>query len=345
MKNDMDWDLILGHLQGSNNLQDQQKFHTWLDQDGKNRELMEKLQKIWNSPDEQMPDPDTDSAWQGVIEKAGIDLREGKNESVLRLITRPRIILDQLLGNKMLRLAAVVIFAAVLSFLAYNWNRPLVLQELRVPLAQKMTVTLSDGSKIVLDAGSYLEYPEEFRSAERQVYFNGEGYFEVNGDPDKPFVIHTGESIIRVLGTRFNIRTWPYNKLRRVSLTVVEGLVSFQADGAVSEKNTVVVSEREYSELLENQPPTMPKSVNIEEYISWVNREINFRNAPLREVLDQLERWYDIQIELEDHSLAKNRVALFVDNKSLQDILEVIALMNNMQYEQKGRTILFKKPM
>ena len=345
MNKNMDWDLILGYLEGSNNPQDNQKLHDWLNQDRNNQELMEKLQKIWNSPDEQRPVPDTDSAWQEVIEKAGIDISKEKPESVIRLNNPPRSVFNQLFGNKILKLAAVIIFASIISFLAYQWNNPVILQELRVPLAQKMTVTLSDGSKIVLDAGSYLQYPEKFKGAERQVFFKGEGYFEVNGDSNKPFVVHTGESIIRVLGTRFNIRTWPYNQLSRVSLTVVEGRVSFQAEGAESEKNRVVVSEGEYSELLENQPPTAPKSVNTEEYISWKNRAINFRNAPLREVLDQLERWYDVQIELDDQEPANNRVALYVDNKSLQDILEVIALMNNLQYQQKGRKILFTKHM
>jgi ferric-dicitrate binding protein FerR (iron transport regulator) len=306
---------------------------------------MEKVQKIWNSPDEQISVPDTDSAWQRVIESAGIGLTEEKVEPVMRVKNQNQSLVGRLLGNKMLRLAAVIIFAAIVSFLAYQWNSPVILQELQVPLAQKMAVTLSDGSKIWLDAGSYLEYPAEFNGAERQVYFSGEGYFEVNGDSNKPFIIHTDESIIKVLGTRFNIRTWPYNKLSRVSLTVVEGRVSFQADEAVSGINAVVVSEGEYSELLENQPPTTPKSVKTAEYISWINRSINFRNAPLREVLDQLERWYDIQIELDDQSSASNRVALHVDNKSLQDILEVIALMNNLQYQQNGRKILFTKRM
>jgi ferric-dicitrate binding protein FerR (iron transport regulator) len=343
MINNREWDLILRHLERNSSPQDQQKLSAWLKQNKNNKQLMAHLERIWNVPDDQMPAPDIEIGLQSVKEKAGINTSTAESMPSLRFEKKSRSFFDQLLGNKILRLAAVILIAAVFSFLVYHWSRPEVLQELQVPMAQKMTASLSDGTKVILDAGSYLRYPVQFNSQERQVYLNGEGYFEVKTDPDKPFVIYAGESIIKVLGTKFNVRTWPQNQMSRVSLTVVEGQVSFQAEGSNSGKVNVIVSEGKYSELFENQAPTAPRPINIEEQLSWLNRKINFRDAPLGEVLDQLERWFDIQIVLDNQSLATNRVAVFVDNNSLENILEVITLMNNLQYKQDGRKIILSE--
>ena len=76
------------------------------------------------------------------------------------------------------------------------------------------------------------------------------------------------------------------------------------------------------------------KEVNPDLYISWKEDILSFDDENFANVIRKLERWYDVQIELDDQEPANNRVALYVDNKSLQDILEVIALMNNLQYQQ-----------
>jgi len=113
------------------------------------------------------------------------------------------------------------------------------LQKIIVEHGKQAKITQADGTKITLDAGSVFQYPETFDGELREVYLQGEGFFEVAADVQKPFIAHAGNAEIEVLGTQFNIRAWEHNEEIRV--VVAEGLVAFRHEDSMNRENEVKI--------------------------------------------------------------------------------------------------------
>jgi len=143
-----------------------------------------------------------------------------------------------------------------------------------------------------------------------------------------------------VLGTKFNIRGW--GQTGNVGVVVTEGTVSLKSTD-FGGGDSVVISEGQLSVLRQNESPTSPRSVDVSRYLGWVRNDIIFDNAPVYEVLDQLDRWYDIRISLPDSSIGMERISIHITKKSLKDILDLLAALTGLSYEQKGKQVCFQK--
>ena len=154
---------------------------------------------------------------------------------------------------------------------------------------------------------------------------NGEAYFEVTRNEKAPFIVHANDGLIKVLGTKFNIRAW--QKSSEVIVAVAEGKVSLQNSTATG-KDSVILTKGKMSMLTKDGSLTEPVDVDISQYLSWLNREIYFKNTPFAEVKDQLERWYDTTIELRDSTLLNNRITVFIENKPLEENIKLICTRN-----------------
>jgi len=341
MQQKIDWDLILKYLEGNYSSQDEKNVNAWLQADVKNRETMDRLKQIWNTPDIVLPKTHVDKAWQKCKESTGIEERSRSPILRFRVKEKNVPVIQQLFGSKTLRIAAAILLFILIPYLLLKPNKSTAFHEVIIDRTQKMSITLSDDTKVTLDAGSIFRYPKKFDNQQRQVFLNGEGLFDVTLNQEKPFVIHANDAIITVLGTKFNVRAWQQDE--RVAVAVIEGRVSLRPENVDDQETKVVISKGQFSVLDENNNLSIPQNVDIDKHVSWLHREKYFQKVPLREVLDQLERWYDLEILLSDGSLAFNRVTIFVENKPIEDILEVIALMNNIQYKQDGKKIIFSQ--
>ena len=339
MGNRINWEIILKYLDETANREEESWLQEWLTTT-ENRKTLEKIIKIWEFPETLLPAPDIENAWQKCIEKTGIQptlLDHPPPQQVRFHVTQ---FISQLFDSKILRYAAIILFIIITPILINRLVKTENWKEVSVPNAQRITVVLSDRSKVILDAGSTLRYPERFSKRNRKVYLNGEGYFEVTSQPEKPFIVHANHAMVKVIGTRFNIRAWPAHPESMVAVTVAEGKVSL---GPENQESEIILSKGQYSELTKNKYPTIPRNVDIDQHLSWLHREIYFQNVPLSEVLDQLERWYDVKITIKDSSLVSDRVTVFIAERPLKDLLEVISLMNNVRFEQVGKEIILSK--
>ncbi|UCF64623.1 MAG: FecR domain-containing protein [bacterium] len=341
MKNSHEWDLILKYLENSLSSTEREKLYKWIRSDQQNQKTLQNIQKIWNTPEIELPEPRLELAWQKCIQAAGIETDSVPQDRPLRFPEKNSFILHNNWSKKIWRYAAVILVLILIPFIFSLFTETPPLKELHVLKAQKMEVTLSDGTRINLDAGSTLRYPEIFTAQVRQVYLSGEGYFEVTPNPDQPFIVKTDNALIRVLGTKFNVRSWHKNLDPRVTVAVLEGNVSLRAENQPRASRKVIISAGQISELLPNEAPSLPRPANILKYISWLDREMHFENAPLGEVLDQLERWYDRDIFLPDSALVHNRVTLFIEDKPLTETLQKIAMMNNLTLEEENDKFIF----
>ena len=155
-------------------------------------------------------------------------------------------------------------------------------------------------------------------------------------DAERPFRVHLDQAVVEVLGTRFNVRAWETEQ--RVTVAVAEGKVAFLSE---REKNAVEIETGQMSTLPENGPPSEPRPADIDRHLGWMRQETFFDDAPLRDVLFQLERWYGVQFTLEDTSLAAERLTVHIKAESLESVLELISALTGLDCRRDdGRVLL-----
>ncbi|MBD3378608.1 DUF4974 domain-containing protein, partial [candidate division KSB1 bacterium] len=209
------------------------------------------------------------------------------------------------------------------------------LKTIKVEKGQRVTATLPDGSFIHLDSGSELTYPETFADA-RKVYLKGEAYFEVKHNPQKPFLVYAHHALVQVLGTKFNIRAW--DKASDVIVLVKEGTVSLEAT-TLLEPEKVILGKNNLSTLAPKGSPTSPVLADVEKHLAWLHYEMNFRDAPVKEILAQLSRWYNLEFITDDPDILDIRLSVHLKKTNMDHVLEVIAILTNTQINKKGHVI------
>ena len=204
-----------------------------------------------------------------------------------------------------------------------------------VPRKGEYRVTLADGSTVHLNSESELRFPTAFTGKERRVYLKGEGYFEVERDTARPFVVAAGETEVCVLGTRFNVNAYDAEEVTRT--TLMEGKVS--VGDSVAGK-AVVLSPGWQAEWRGGNIST--RKVNVKAVVAWIDGKFYFEEgATLEEITEQLRRWYDI-----DFFFTSERVKRFMfagvirKDYTANEIFSIIEKTTNVRFDVKGRTVV-----
>ncbi len=203
---------------------------------------------------------------------------------------------------------------------------------LSTPTGGQYNIVLADGTKVFLNAVSSIKYPTQFNGDQRIVELEGEAYFEVAKNKNKPFLVKSDNQTIEVLGTHFNVHA--YNNESVVKTTLLEGSV------AISYKNQkTVLKPGQQSNTSNNFNKIVVKEVDTEEAIAWKNGRFKFDNADLKSVMKQLERWYGIKVEYRgDVSDVRFNGGTF-RNKNLSEVLKVLEL-SNIKFKVEGKTVI-----
>lgn len=209
--------------------------------------------------------------------------------------------------------------------------------EIQVPNGQRHTLQLNDGTRIILDSGSYLRYPDTFGDT-RVVHLKGEAYFEVAPNPHKPFIVNAYAARIKVLGTKFNIRAWETS--HSVKVAVKEGLVSLRHADSTDAK-TVFIKRNQFSTLEKQGSLTDPETTDINQHLSWMNNEIRFDSASVSQVFEQLQRWYDYDFVVADSSILRQKVTVHILNTNVNDVLQIMGRLTGARVEREGNEIRF----
>jgi ferric-dicitrate binding protein FerR (iron transport regulator) len=204
-------------LAGSTSPEEDREIRVLIDSDPGFRNEYEELEKVWKIAGTNSVDYvfDTDKAW------ANLDARILSQS--LQLVKKPSYLFPQsAISGYALKVAAVLLIGLAVFQLAVN-RHPY--QTIASGNAIITPVSLADGSTIYLNSASSINYPEKFGQDSREVYFWGEAFFEIAHDPSRPFIIETGETRVKVLGTSFNIRAYP--ETGQVDVIVKSGKVLF----------------------------------------------------------------------------------------------------------------------
>ncbi|OXG05352.1 FecR family protein [Flavobacterium araucananum] len=203
---------------------------------------------------------------------------------------------------------------------------------LSTPTGGQYNIVLADGTKVYLNTVSSLKYPTRFNGDQRMVELEGEAYFEVAKNKNKPFIVKSGNQEIEVLGTHFNVHAYDNEPI--VKTTLLEGSV------AVRYKNQkTILKPGQQSNVSDNLNKIIVREVDTEAAIAWKNGRFKFDNADLKSVMKQLERWYGIKAEYRgDVSDVTFNGGTFM-NKNLSEVLKVLEL-NNIKFKVEGKTVI-----
>jgi len=201
------------------------------------------------------------------------------------------------------------------------------------PAAGHQFIKLPDGSTVLLNAGSQLNYPDTFGNT-REVHLTGEAYFDIKHNPAKPFIVHAGHTRTVVLGTAFDIKAFPGQQ--QVVVTVARGKVRVEKD-----YRTLSILTRNEQLIVSNDENELKKSVvNTDEAIAWKQDDIVLDDMPLREAVQQLQQRFGCSIVLSNAALGNCRItASFLHHEPLQEVMQVIARINRMDYITENNTI------
>jgi len=344
MSESSDWTLLARYLSGECSAEEKIQVEDLIASDPEKQRLIESMKTVWDVPDPQPGTSNVSRLWSEVAEETGIATgteapRKRRRRGIVERLTKwfqPQL-------RPVWRYAAVAALLIV-SSLAYfqaqeagtfPWSRLTVgWVTLAVESGARDEITLSDGTRIRLDAGTVLRYPEAFAGEERTVFLSGEGYFEVTSNVEKPFVVRADHAVVEVLGTRFNVRAWQAEQ--RVIIAVAEGKVALSSEKG---PEAVEIARGQTSTLLKTGLPSEPQSVDIDRHLGWMHQEAFFDSVPLQEILHQLERWYDVQFVLEDTVIAAEQLTVHIQTDSLDDALELISTLTDLDYQRTDHLI------
>ena len=207
--------------------------------------------------------------------------------------------------------------------------------KLSVPRGGEFQLVLEDGTKVWMNADSYFSYPERFEENKREVFLEGEAYFEVAKDSCRPFTVYAGDQKITVLGTSFGITSYP-NALQ--TTTLVEGNVKVEF---LKRKEQVYFLEPGVQIVYDaDREKIERRRVNVKEYVSWKDGRYIFNKKPLETILNTLARWYDFEVVYKDMEvkdiLFSGELLRF---NNFHDILQAIEKASDVKFSVEDRLV------
>lgn len=213
---------------------------------------------------------------------------------------------------------------------------------IKIPYGKKFRLQLSDGTLVHLNAGTTLRYPVKFIAGEnRQVFLDGEAFFDVAKDKKHPFIVNADALNVRVLGTHFNVSNYPEDAATDVVL--VEGSVGMYRSNEEFDaaKNTILKPGFRGSFNRENtQISTKPVITDI--YTSWINGGLTFRNMTFKNIITKLERRYNVTIINKNEKLANEKFNASFSDESIEKVMSYFNDIHGINYTIKNNQILIK---
>jgi len=256
-----------------------------------------------------------------------------KSGKIIRLITNP-----------IFRIAAAVIFAALLLVTGYEmiYHPKLTSEMLEVSATNEVlkTYTLPDGTLVSLNTDTKLQFPKKFGRKTREVTIVGEAFFEVKPNKNKPFIIHAGKAQIKVLGTSFNVSAYPETKL--VEVIVETGKVQVLNKTAETiQTNELILTPGDKGTLVYSSNSLLKTTNQNPNFLAWKTHNLIFKATSLSEVIGNLEKVYKVNIRLADSRLNGLLLTAQFNDYSLDFILKVIETTFQIEAQEiNGQYIL-----
>ncbi|WP_343522435.1 FecR family protein [Pedobacter sp.] len=250
-------------------------------------------------------------------------------------------------GVTWLKIAAVlaVVLVGLLIYNRYaifiNKTNNEVLVNVQTRASEIKTIVLADGSTVKINSGSSFKYPRNFKGASRNVYLSGEAFFEVKKDASHPFIVHTAQLAVKVLGTSFDVKAYQNDSLTETSLISGKVAISMKDNAA---KTFILKPNDKFT--LANGKASLGKLTyfsgtenNRVMETAWTKHELIYKNNRFDEIARLFERWYDVKITFKDPQLKAVKFTGHVDKETLTEALNVLKLIENFNYSIEGKNV------
>jgi len=317
----MDHTQLIKYLAGEASEMEVKEIFQWIESSPENKSEFIKLKKAYALTEKSSDDAQT--VWNEVMTR-----RIRRKDNVRRLFTYTRYA------------AVLVLFFALGMFFQHQFKSGKTIEpvyasnmNIDVPLGQMSNVTLPDGTTVQLNSGSHFAFAGNFAAGERTVELEGEAFFDVAKDREHPFVVKTKSLDFKVYGTSFNIQA--YDDEKEVNTTLVEGSLGVLSKTGKEFTKLVPGENVRYDD---ESKQLVVKNVNTDLYTSWQNGLITFSNERLQDIATKMERWYNVEIQIDDQKLANERYRFTIMKyKPIDQILEVLKFTSSLNYRMEPR--------
>lgn len=366
MNHNFPWEKLAKYFADELTIEEAKKMELWIKAEPEREEQVNFIYKIWSESENLPYQVDVDEAWKNLeyeidqrnkYPKTDIESVMEKNNQYRTWFFKDSGKAAKKLGRNVRRIALIA--ASVLIIITTGIFTHLTHQELQKAetaesIARKILTTadgersvytLSDGSRVILHAGSRIEVPLHFNTDHREVYLEGEAYFEVNHNADIPFIVHSGEAYTKVLGTKFLVRAWP-DEIINIEVVVEEGKVALgEAQQLLSAAHQeVTITKNQKGILGADLRLTVSEVTNLQWHLGWIEGRLVFEDKKLSEILPLIERWYAVKIITEGSEIKERKLTAEIDyTQPMMEVLKGISLSLDLQFTREGQTITFSQ--
>ncbi|MEO9967804.1 MAG: FecR domain-containing protein [Reichenbachiella sp.] len=308
---------ILAYLKGELDETERFQVEQWVALSKANKRAFDEIEKIYQASliDTEYFQPDVDQAWDTVSD--AINKKSSSSKTWLY------------------RLAAMITLAIGLGFAVHELQFDSNLLVERTSNDETRKIELADGSVVWLNENSVFKFSKSFDEDERVVTLDGQAYFDIAKDPNRPFIISGEKTTVEVLGTSFNlISTAKYSNINVTSGRVAFALADDREIEVVLHKGTQATFEK--NQLIKNE------SFN-DNAASWMTKDFVFKSSPLSQVVNTLSEHFDVKIKVDD-TIKNCLITSSFENKDLDEILATLEAIANIKNEKKGKVIRLSGP-
>lgn len=339
------WPVIVRYLDNSIDDNELLMLENWLDRSNDNRRALHAADRILKASEETtqesvIDDLHLEEDWDKILNHINADTPE---ETRARVLHFRKLRKRHQLFSTMLKVAALVLvaFTSVFFTLQYTpqqtteYNAEPVLREITTNAGERASIELGDGSRVMMNAATKMVIPETFSASRRSIELEGQAFFDVKSDRNRPFYIHTNNSVIEVIGTSFDVRS--YEDGEDVVVVVREGTVELREHE--NPDNNLIVNEGYKGTITRSNGRLMLDMIeDADTYFGWMDGRLIFKDTPIIEVFKDLERWYDISVQYEDVSeeLMDKKFTADLKTRSIREVFEVIQLSMEIDFEIDG---------
>lgn len=355
--NHINWDALINFISGQCSSAEEEMIHEWMKLDPKNEKFIGFLKKLWDTSAERKTSWEVDSAWNKFNEEYQVveHAEEPEVRSPSPAVSQKPFLKSIPRARQWYSWAAVVAAVAIVIAVVYSLDlhsdTPRMASEVQEPAfreivtnnGQRTHLILSDGSKVIINAGSKLVLPETFGiTGPREIHLSGEAWFEVDHNPSQPFIVYTEDAATTVLGTKFQVRSYPDDE--DVEVVVAEGKVALQDNERMDQLGATITRNQIGVFKGKSGSTTVSRIRDLSPYLGWKEGNLVFAQEPLNQVVKDLQRWYDVEIQIDPSKPSLNRkelTASFTENQPIAEVLEAIALTLDVQYRKADDKFAF----
>lgn len=332
----MNQELVKRYLENKCTPEEVKEINSWLT-DPANAILVEsQMRAYWDEVPQYAPTPDLSPILANILKQ--VDTKKALPVSVKQKPSRLYLKLAAVFLVLMVCLA-VVLISRKRSFDSVQTQSWLQKHEDVIPAGVPREILLSDGTKVWLNAKSTLKYAKTFEGQKREVFLDGEAYFDVAEDKTRPFIVYTNDIHVTVLGTAFTVKSYKDDATSEAVL--VRGKV------LVEKQNLLTL---EVQQLKPNERAVFNRAskkisvsnVTASNFTTWREGTLRFEGEPISNVLRTLQRWYGVEIIFQDGPPTTCVLTARIHNETLEETLELLRFSTGVEYEMAGDTVYLK---